>query len=165
MLIESICPKCNKNGEQHVYTDSKNISRLFLEYIHKTNSRLKRCYIGRIKSTKEALSEFNKSNQQTYNELLTEFGVENKRYSEVMNFLLKKGFTRTQARNAMYRYKIGGKTTTTVRRTTKEWNKILDSLDIKHRKFRECLEHLMKKYGATYSQAKTAIYNYRKLKH
>src|SRR5207245_2809338 len=121
--------------EQHVYGNTKNPTRLYLEYIHKTNSGLKRHRIGRIKTTEEALSEFNKSNQQTYNELLTEFGVENKRYSEVMNFLLKKGFSRTQARNAMYRYKIGGKTAITAKRTTKEWNKILDGLDIKHKKF------------------------------
>lgn len=164
-MVESLCPKCNKNGEQHVYGDAKNPARLYLEYIHTTDSRSKRCYIGIIKTTKEALSEFNKSNQQTYNELLKEFGAENKSYSECMNFLLKKGFTRSQARNAMYRYKIGGKTTITVRRTIAKWNKILDGFDIKHKKYRECLEYLMKKYGATYSQAKTAIHNYRKLKH
>jgi len=59
-LVKAICPKCNRKGEQHVYSDRKNSPRKYLEYIHKTDSGIRRCHIGRIRTTNEVMTEFEK---------------------------------------------------------------------------------------------------------
>ena len=40
---------------------------LYLEYIHKTNSGLRRCYIGRARTTEEAMGEFEKRSGRSQN--------------------------------------------------------------------------------------------------
>ena len=63
MAIKSICPKCNTKGTQHIYRNRQGGKHHYLEYIHKTGdlwNSTRRCYIGRIKSTEEAISEFTK---------------------------------------------------------------------------------------------------------
>lgn len=59
MPIVSICPKCGKKGSQHInYKPLKSDPRRgYLSFIH---SKEKRCFIGRVRTTDEALSEFNK---------------------------------------------------------------------------------------------------------
>lgn len=58
--MKSVCPKCNQKGDQHIYRDRKNSPRQYLEYIHKTKDGMKRCHIGRIRTTKEVMGEFEK---------------------------------------------------------------------------------------------------------
>lgn len=63
MAIKSICPKCNTKGTQHIYRNRRGGNHQYLEYVHKTHdltNSIRRCYIGRIKSTDEAISEFTK---------------------------------------------------------------------------------------------------------
>jgi len=59
MAIKSICPKCGKMGTQAITYHPNKINSKFnyLEIIH---SKKKRCYIGRIRSTEEAMGELNK---------------------------------------------------------------------------------------------------------
>jgi len=59
MAIKSICPKCGKVGTQAItYHPSKAKSKFnYLEIIHNKKNR---CYIGRIRSTEEAMGELNK---------------------------------------------------------------------------------------------------------
>lgn len=59
-MVKAICPKCNQKGEQHVYSDHKNSPRKYLEYIHKTDHGVRRCHIGRIRTTDEVMGEFEK---------------------------------------------------------------------------------------------------------
>lgn len=76
-MIKSICPKCSKEGAQHIIRDSKNSRRRYLEYIHKTNSGLRTCYIGRIRSTDEAMGELNKPETvEEYKEALENIAAE-----------------------------------------------------------------------------------------
>ena len=70
MVIRSVCPKCGEIGTQSItYHPNKAKSKFtYLEIIHKK----KRCYIGRIRTTDEAMSEFNKpQTKEEYKETLT----------------------------------------------------------------------------------------------
>jgi hypothetical protein len=63
LAIKSICPKCNTEGTQHIYRNRQGGRHQYLEYVHKTgdlSNSIRRCYIGRIKSTEEAMGEFTK---------------------------------------------------------------------------------------------------------
>ena len=56
----SLCPKCGKSGKQNIHQDSKDSPRHYLEYIHVSDSGKKSsCHIGRVRSGKDALEEFN----------------------------------------------------------------------------------------------------------
>jgi len=57
-LVTGICPKCGKKGTQNIRQDQKNSPRNYLEYIHVTKSDQKRCHIGRVRTSWEALEEF-----------------------------------------------------------------------------------------------------------
>jgi len=56
-MVIAICPKCNKKGTQSIQSDGKGSPRKYLIMVHKNN---KKCYIGRIRSTEEAMGEFEK---------------------------------------------------------------------------------------------------------
>jgi len=61
-LITGICPKCGKKGYQNIHRvglDKKDSPRQYLEYLHDTPSGRKRCHIGRVRTSVEALEEFN----------------------------------------------------------------------------------------------------------
>lgn len=76
MKIESICPKCGKMGIQSVARrpTKSNSKYNYLEIIH---GKKKRCYIGRIRSTEEAMSELNKPETvEDYKEVLENIAKE-----------------------------------------------------------------------------------------
>lgn len=54
-------------GLQHIIRNVKKSPMLYLEYIHKTNSGLRRCYIGRARTTEEAMGEFEKRSGRSQN--------------------------------------------------------------------------------------------------
>lgn len=63
VMIKSICPKCSRKGTQHIVKNRKGSNHEYLEYVHKTGNSwdsIERCYIGRVRSTDEAMGEFNK---------------------------------------------------------------------------------------------------------
>ena len=57
-MVTGICPKCGKKGDQRIYRDDKDSPRQYLKYIHKTSSGHKLCHIGRVRTSVEALKEF-----------------------------------------------------------------------------------------------------------
>lgn len=63
MGIKSICPKCGKMGTQAItYHPNKANSKFnYLEMIH---NKKERCYIGRIRTTEEAMGEFEKKSTE-----------------------------------------------------------------------------------------------------
>jgi len=59
-LVTGICPKCGERGYQNIHKDGKDSPRHYLEYQHVSDSGKKRsCHIGRVRSSGEALEEFN----------------------------------------------------------------------------------------------------------
>jgi len=59
-LVTGICPKCGKMGYQSIHKDRKDSPRHYLEYQHVSDSGKKSsCHIGRVRSSGEALEEFN----------------------------------------------------------------------------------------------------------
>ena len=59
-LVTGICPKCGKKGYQNIHQDRKDSPRHYLEYVHISKSGEKNsCHIGRVRTTGEALAEFN----------------------------------------------------------------------------------------------------------
>ena len=59
MTIESICPKCGKMGTQSI-AHRPNKSNSKYNYLEMKHSKKKNCYIGRIRTTDEAMNEFTK---------------------------------------------------------------------------------------------------------
>jgi len=59
MQVKSMCPKCGKEGSQYITHQSNKtgLTRSYLEIVHTKN---RRCYIGRIRTTEEAMGELNK---------------------------------------------------------------------------------------------------------
>lgn len=56
--IKSVCPKCGKEGTQHVWAPNKSQPNLlYLEIVHGKNNRH---YIGRVRSEGEFIGEMNK---------------------------------------------------------------------------------------------------------
>lgn len=58
-------------GYQHIHKDSKNSKNWYLEYVHKnSDGTTRRCHLGRIRTTEEALAEFDDENSKTREELI-----------------------------------------------------------------------------------------------
>lgn len=103
-----------------------------------------------------------KGHHQEYNKLLDAFDAKHHRYSECISFLLEKGYSLSQSKNALYVYKKGGKTSVETRRTSSEWNRLLREFNASKKTFDECVRFLMNKHEATFPQAKEAVINYKK---
>lgn len=70
MAIKSICPKCGEMGSQAI-TYHPNKAKSKFNYLEMVHGKKKRCYIGRIRTTDEAMSEFNKpESKKEYEETL-----------------------------------------------------------------------------------------------
>jgi len=71
MAIKSICPKCGEMGTQAISYHPNKVNPKF-NYLAMVHDKKKRCYIGRIRTTDEAMSEFNKpESKEEYKETLT----------------------------------------------------------------------------------------------
>lgn len=58
MLVKSICPKCGREGTQSIWSPNKKSPHLkYLAFSHGSKDV---CYIGRVRTTEEAMGEFNK---------------------------------------------------------------------------------------------------------
>ena len=71
MVIKSVCPKCGEMGSQVItYYPNKTTSKF--NYLEFTHGKKKRCYIGRIRTTDEAMSDFSKpESKEEYKKALT----------------------------------------------------------------------------------------------
>jgi hypothetical protein len=59
-MVEGICPKCGRQGTQSLYrkkTGGHDGRSAYLQYHHTNPTSV--CYIGRVRTTAEAMSEFN----------------------------------------------------------------------------------------------------------
>jgi len=102
-----------------------------------------------------------RENQNTYNLLLRGFGGESKSFRVCEQHLITLGYTYEQAKNAVHGFRTGSETTAIIRRSKYEWDGILDRFGLEHAP-KEMITHLREKYEATYRQARSAVYQYRK---
>ena len=104
-----------------------------------------------------------RGNQDKYNKLLKTFNASNKPKKDSINYLITEGFSREQAENAVHVYFKAGQTTASFRLTREKRNQLLNDFDAKHKPPKVCVDFLMK-YGCTYRQANSAVYQYRQEK-
>lgn len=70
-MIRSICPKCGKMGTQDIHFTHKN--RPDLKYLYMKHESGEYCYVGRVRSTEEALGELNRpENVKDYEPVIEE---------------------------------------------------------------------------------------------
>jgi len=69
-MVTGICPKCNKIGKQRIHTSNGYAHLQYLEYVHSEKGKLRTCHIGRVKSTEEAMSEFNEPTEKQYKDTI-----------------------------------------------------------------------------------------------
>jgi hypothetical protein len=103
-----------------------------------------------------------RTDQATYDRLLCEFRAESKPYMVNVRFLMSKGYTYNQAKNGVHVYLKGGSERATTRRSQTEWDRILDNFRATEKSPKECVDYLRVQHGATYRQASSAVYRYRK---
>jgi len=101
-----------------------------------------------------------KGNQGEYNRLLRAFDAGNKSRHDCVYHLVSKGFSYDQASNAVHVYFKGGDAYASFKLSGDERNRLLDRFDAEHKSPKDCVDHLMK-YGCTYHQATSAVYQYR----
>jgi hypothetical protein len=73
MAVKGICSKCHKEGTKHIAKGRKNSSARYLEYVHKTGdswNSIRRCYIGRVRTTKEMFAHLEKQDSKEISDLL-----------------------------------------------------------------------------------------------
>lgn len=57
-MVKAVCPKCGEEGNQNIFVPNKSQpQKKYLRFIHSPD---KHCYIGRVRSTEEALGEINR---------------------------------------------------------------------------------------------------------
>ena len=101
--------------------------------------------------------------QAHYNRLLDAFGARAKTYHECVAYLIGRGFTDNQAKNAVHVHRKGGPAQASFRLPRDERNALLDGFGARRRTPKECVEYLMNQ-GCTYRQATSAVYQFRKEK-
>ena len=105
-----------------------------------------------------------RGNQDEYNKLLDAFDAKSKTKSESVLYLVKRGFSREQAENAVHVYWKGGQTKATFILSGDKRNQLLDDFNATRKSAKECVDYLMGSYGCTYRQATSAVYKYRQEK-
>ncbi len=98
--------------------------------------------------------------QSEYNKLLDAFNGRNKGFAECVNYLIDRGFSQEQAKNAVHVYRKGGATEATFRLSGEQRNELLDSFNATEKTPKECVDYL-RSLGYTYRQATSAVYKYR----
>jgi hypothetical protein len=89
LQITSVCPKCGKTGIQNInYKPNKaNPKRAYLRFYHGR----KKCYIGRVRTTDEVMTEFNKPETvEEYKETITNMVKEIQRLIKVYSTYSRK---------------------------------------------------------------------------
>ena len=102
--------------------------------------------------------------QAEYNRLLDAFNAKSKTKKESVAHLMKQGFSREQAENAVHVYWKGGETKATFLLSGERRTQLLDDFDATRKTHTECVDYLRKNFGCTYHQATSAVYKYRQEK-
>lgn len=100
--------------------------------------------------------------QYQYDDLLQQYGADFRSYSDNVRYLTSLGYTYGQAKNAVYKFKKKGLRRAVFRTPQFFWNMRLDNFGASTKSPKECIDYLINEYGATYSQANSAVYQYRK---
>ena len=101
--------------------------------------------------------------QSEYNKLLDAFNAGSKTKKESVEYLLVKGFSPSQAENAVHVYWKGGETEASSPLLEERRNQLLDDINATRKRPKECVDYLMNQ-GCTYRQANSAVYKYRQEK-
>ena len=98
--------------------------------------------------------------QFEYNRLLDEFRCREKGFTECTDFLISRGFSQDQAKNAVHVYRKGGITWARFRLSSQQRDELLNDFGAVAKTPKECVDFLMQQ-GCTYRQANSAVYKYR----
>ncbi len=113
---------------------------------------------------KETATISQRAAQEDYNRILDSYSARERGLGQVEceNVLIKHGASDEQAKNGAYVYlHHDGNSLRTRTGSRREYDRLLESIDARNKKPKECIEFLKSK-GFTYRQAQTAVYQYRR---